>query len=120
MFLGSRRPLLPLAPFNLITLFDRSDQRAGVTHTHAHRFRYTFATWAIENQARELDVHYLLGHSTAAMVRRYAATYDSANAVIAHASFSPVTQLFGEQDAQASCSPTRPGGREDSFALVTM
>ncbi len=47
---------------------------------HAHRFRHTFATWAIENHAREIDVQYLLGHSTSAMVRRYSATYDAAKA----------------------------------------
>ena len=93
VFLASRRPRLPLAPFSLITLFDRLGRRAGVKHTHAHRFRHTFATWAIENQAREIDVQYLLGHSTAAMVRRYAATYDSAKAAEAHATFSPVARL---------------------------
>ncbi len=96
VFLGSRRPRLPLAPFSLITLFDRLGRRAGVQHTHAHRFRHTFATWAIENQAREIDVQYLLGHSTSAMVRRYAATYDSAKAVEAHRAFSPVERLFGD------------------------
>jgi len=47
----------------------RLGRMAGVPRTHAHRFRHTFATWAIENDARELDVHYLLGHSTPSMVR---------------------------------------------------
>ncbi len=88
-----RRPRRPLAAFSLVTLFDRLGRRAGVRHVHAHRFRHTFATWAIENQARELDVQYLLGHSTSAMVRRYAATYDSAKAAAAHAAFSPVARL---------------------------
>jgi integrase len=32
--------------------------------------RHTFATWAIENEARELDVQYLLGHSTPMLTRR--------------------------------------------------
>ena len=34
-------------------------------HLHAgkpHRFRHTFATWAIRGRARELDAPYLLGH----------------------------------------------------------
>ena len=93
VFLGARQPHRPLAPFSLVTLFDRLGRRAGVHHVHAHRFRHTFATWAIENQARELDVQYLLGHSTSAMVRRYAATYDSAKAAQAHASFSPMSRL---------------------------
>ena len=38
---------------------------------------------------RELDVQYLLGHSSPMMVRRYSATYDSEQAASAHASFSP-------------------------------
>jgi integrase len=42
-----------------------------------HWFRHTFATWAIENEARELDVQYLLGHSTPAMVRRYSLRWNS-------------------------------------------
>ena len=74
------------------TLFSRLCQRAGV-HANPHRFRHTFATWAIENHARELDVQYLLGHSTSAMVRRYSATYDAAKAADAHAAFSPAARL---------------------------
>ncbi len=93
VFLSSRGPRVPLAPFSLVTLFDRLGRRAGVHRVHAHRFRHTFATWAIENQARELDVQYLLGHSTSAMVRRYAATYDSAKAAAAHSGFSPMRRL---------------------------
>ena len=58
-----------------------------------HRFRHTFATWAIRVNARELDVQYLLGHSSPMMVRRYSATYDSEQAAKAHATFSPAMQL---------------------------
>ena len=50
----------PMNPSLLGTLFTRLGQRAGV-HANPHRFRHTFATWAIENHARELDVQYLLG-----------------------------------------------------------
>ena len=41
----------------------------------------------------ELDVQYLLGHSSPMMVRRYSATYDSEQAAKAHAAFSPAMQL---------------------------
>ena len=75
-------------------MFSRHGFQAGVTHVHPHRFRHTFATWAIRASARELDVQYLLGHSSPMMVRRYSATYDSEQAAAAHASFSPATQLF--------------------------
>jgi predicted component of type VI protein secretion system len=53
----------------------QSGRVTSLPRTHAHRFRHTFATWAIENDARELDVQYVLGHSTPAMVWRYSATY---------------------------------------------
>ena len=62
---------------------------SGVVKTHAHRFRHTFATWAIEQGARELDVQYLLGHSSPVMVRRYSATYNAEKAARTHASWSP-------------------------------
>ena len=88
-----------LHPHDLLgTLFTRLEQRAGV-HANPHRFRHTFATWAIENHARELDVHYLLGHSTSAMVRRYSATYDAAKAADAHASISPAARLPAAEGA---------------------
>jgi integrase len=66
---------------------------AGVEKVKVHRFRHRFATWAIENEARELDVQHLLGHSTPAMVRRYSATYDAEKAARAHERFSPADRM---------------------------
>ena len=63
---------------------------------HAHRFRHTFATWALEHHAREIDVQHLLGHATTHMLRRYTATYDAARAAEAHAGFSPAARLTGD------------------------
>ena len=74
-------------------MFTRHGVRAGVRQVNPHRFRHTFATWAIRVNARELDVQYLLGHSSPMMVRRYSATYDSEQAAAAHAAFSPAMQL---------------------------
>ena len=103
LFLTVDRPQQPRGPMNpylLGTLFARLGQRAGV-HANPHRFRHTFATWAIENHARELDIQYLLGHSTSAMVRRYSATYDAAKAADAHAAFSPVARLLATEASAA-------------------
>ena len=96
----SRKPRGPMNPYLLGTLFTRLGARAGV-HANPHRFRHTFATWAIENHARELDVQYLLGHSTSAMVRRYSATYDAAKAAAAHAAFSPAARLLATEASAA-------------------
>lgn len=82
----------PFNKYHLGTLFQRLGDDAGV-HANPHRFRHTFATWAIEAGAREIDVQYLLGHSTAVMTRRYAATYDASMAAIRHREFSPVSHL---------------------------
>ena len=38
------------------TIFQRLGQECGIPKVHPHRFRHTFATWAIEQQAREIDV----------------------------------------------------------------
>jgi integrase len=67
--------------------------RAGVANVHPHRFRRTFATWAIESGAHETDVMLLLGHTTLAMTHHYAQAYTSQQAVRAHAAMSPVARL---------------------------
>ena len=47
----------------------------------------------LQQFARELDVQYLLGHSSSAMVRRYSATYDAEKAARAHERFSPADRM---------------------------
>ena len=83
----------PIPHHHMNVMFSRHGRKARVTQVNPHRFRHTFATWAIRAHARELDVQYLLGHSTSVMVRRYSATYDSEQAATNHASFSPAMQL---------------------------
>jgi integrase/recombinase XerC/integrase/recombinase XerD len=83
----------PLATHALNVIMNRIAARSGLTKVHPHRFRHTFATWAIRSNAREIDVQSLLGHSSLTMVQRYARTYSSEQAVQAHAHFSPVKQL---------------------------
>jgi len=80
-------------PHSVAVFLERLGRRAGVVKVHPHRFRHTFATWAIENGARELDVQHPLGHSTPAMVRRYSATYDAEKAARAHEQFSPADRM---------------------------
>ena len=82
-----------MSSHSALILLRRLGRRAGVEKVKVHRFRHTFATWAIENEARELDVQYLLGHSTPAMVRRYSATYDAEKAARAHERFSPADRM---------------------------
>ena len=92
----------PLKNHHMNVIFSRFGSGAGVTHVHPHRFRHTFATWAIRAHARELDVQYLLGHSSPMMVRRYSATYDSEQAAANHALFSPASQLLAPSGASAN------------------
>ena len=82
-----------LQPNGVKQLLRRLGKRSGVQKVHAHRFRHTFATWAIQHDARELDVQYLLGHSSPDMVRRYSSSYRSEQAALRHASFSPADQM---------------------------
>jgi len=83
-----------LKPNGLKQMLRRLGLKAGIEKVHAHRFRHTFATWAIEHDARELDVQYLLGHSTSDMVRRYSSSYRSEQAATRHVNFSPADQMF--------------------------
>jgi integrase/recombinase XerC len=93
---GSHRNLRPdsfLQPNAVKQMLRRLGRQTGIPKVHAHRFRHTFATWVIEQDARELDVQYLLGHSTPDMVRRYSATYNSEKAARCHHLFSPAARL---------------------------
>jgi len=83
-----------LQPNGLKQMLRRLGRTTGVPKVHAHRFRHTFATWAIQHDARELDVQYLLGHSSPDMVRRYSSTYRSEQAALRHGAFSPGDQML--------------------------
>jgi integrase/recombinase XerC len=91
---GSLRQGVALQPNGLKQLLRRLARVSGVSRVHAHRFRHTFATWAIQHDARELDVQYLLGHSSPDMVRRYSSSYRSEQAALRHAAFSPADQML--------------------------
>ena len=85
----------PLNGPGVFVMMRRLSIWTGVPRIHPHRFRHTFATWAIASQAREIDVQHLLGHSTPAMVRRYSSAYDAEKAAKAHANWSPADSLAG-------------------------
>ena len=91
-------------------LLRRIAEQLGLEKVHPHRFRHTFATWAIQSGAREIDVQMLLGHSDLAMVQRYSRTYTSEQAVEAHANLSPVGQL--EPPGDANLTPLRTPGSD--------
>ncbi len=91
---GRLDPAVRLQPNGLKHCLRRLGHRTGVAKVHAHRFRHTFATWAIEADARELDVQHLLGHASPDMVRRYTASYRSEQAALRHAAFSPADQML--------------------------
>ena len=89
-------------------LLGRLAKRAGVEKANPHRFRYSFATWAIASGARELDVQLLLGHSSPQMTQHYARAYDSEQAVAAHAALSPMGQLASTLGAAHAATNGRP------------
>ena len=93
--LGALKPATALRPNGLKQMLRRPRRRSGVVKVHAHRFRHTFATWAFANDARELDVQYLLGHASPDMVRRYSSAYRSEQAALRHYRFSPGHQMLG-------------------------
>ena len=52
--------------------FESAATRAKVADFHFHDLRHTFASWAVQRGATLQEVKDLLGHSTMAMVMRYA------------------------------------------------
>jgi integrase/recombinase XerC len=93
---GELRQDVALQPNGLKQMLRRLERTTGIPKVHAHRFRHTFATWAIQHDARELDVQYLLGHSSPDMVRRYSSSYGSEQAALRHHRFSPGDQMIGD------------------------
>ena len=91
---GTLRAGVTLQPNGLKQLLRRLGAKTGIPKVHAHRFRHTFATWAIQHDARELDVQYLLGHASSDMVRRYSSSYRSEQAATRHVRFSPGDQML--------------------------
>lgn len=91
---GALIPGIALKPNGLKQMLRRLGKKTEIEKVHAHRFRHTFATWAIEHDARELDVQYLLGHSSPDMVRRYSSSYRSEQAAMRHHRFSPADQML--------------------------
>ena len=75
----------------------RLSTKTGIAKVHPHRFRHTFATWAIQQGAREIDVQLMLGHSTPEIVRRYTASYNIEQAARRHARFSPLLLILGSR-----------------------
>jgi site-specific recombinase XerD len=86
-------------------LLIRLKKKTGMAKVHAHRFRHTFATWAIQHDARELDVQYLLGHASPDMVRRYSSSYGSEQAATRHVRFSPADQMLEAPAGSESATP---------------
>jgi len=87
-------PGVALQPNGLKQLLRWLGRKTEIPKVHAHRFRHTFATWAIQHDARELDVQYLLGHTSPDMVRRYSSSYRSEQAALRHERFSPGDQML--------------------------
>ena len=112
----------PMASGNTVrVILRRIAEQLGLEKVHPHRFRHTFATWAIQSGAREIDVQMLLGHSDLAMVQRYSRTYTSEQAVEAHANLSPVGQLgaAGEPVAAEDGHPSPVGINGDLLPSPT-
>ena len=107
LFLGRHREGMADG-HSFYVLLGRLAKRAGVEKANPHRFRYSFATWAIASGARELDVQLLLGHSSPQMTQHYARAYDSEQAVEAHAALSPVGQLTSTRGAAHAATSGRP------------
>jgi len=110
---GELRPGVALQPNGLKQMLRRLARDTGIPKVHAHRFRHTFATWAIQHDARELDVQYLLGHSSPDLVRRYSSSYRSEQAALRHYRFSPADQMLGV-DLAGGWGPTEqsPASRQ--------
>jgi len=82
-----------MTPDGLLKLCVRLGTEANVPHCHPHRFRHTFATWALASGMNLDTLRRLMGHATFAVLTRYANQLP-ADLRLNHAEHSPVdTQL---------------------------
>jgi len=84
-----------LTPKGIYLAIHRLGERAGLkdVRNSPHTFRHTAATLSIKNGGDLFQVQSMLGHTTLAMTRRYAASLQSEAAAEAHKKFSPVDNL---------------------------
>jgi integrase/recombinase XerC len=85
----------PLQPEGIRQVVLRLGRRVGITGVRIspHTFRHTFAILALRNSMGEFALQRLLGHSILAMTRRYTATFNDDDAILAHTKASPVAHL---------------------------
>jgi len=82
-----------LTPAGLLVICRRIGAAAKVPHCHPHRFRHTFATWALA-AGMDLDsVRRILGHATFAVTQRYLNQLPDTLAA-SHRAHSPVDNLL--------------------------
>lgn len=84
----------PLTRSGIEQMFRHIKRKAGLTkRTSPHTFRHTFANNFLEAGGQELELQYLLGHSSLTMVERYSRATKARRALKAQERFSPVDRL---------------------------
>jgi site-specific recombinase XerD len=73
-----------------LSIYDLKIRAQINIRSSTHALRHSFATQMLRNGARLNDVQALMGHATADMTLKYAATVDSWDAVKNHPKFDPV------------------------------
>lgn len=71
----------------------RRAKAAGVVYRGAHGFRRSFAQQFLTSGGSSLDLRYIAGWSSDAMVRRYVQATEAGRAVQAHRAHSPLDRL---------------------------
>lgn len=85
----------PITERGVELIIKRIMARAGIRGKKCspHVFRHTFACNFLDNGGQELELQYLLGHSTLKMVEIYSKATKARRAFKAHQRFSPVERL---------------------------
>jgi site-specific recombinase XerD len=104
----------PLKPNGLLQFCRRLGRRASVDECHPHKFRRTFATWALRAGMNIHAVQRLMGHADLDVLLRYL-NLDEADLAEAHRRYGPVDSILGATESLEPNSTPDLGSFDRSF-----
>lgn len=93
LFIGVRNT--PLTTHAVKLMYKRRGEAAGISNSHPHKMRRSFALDFLDSGGHEDDLRVLMGHSSQHILRTYVAQREGERALKAHEQHDPADRAFG-------------------------